>query len=194
MKNPFIPDYETKERKILAYYRQYAKGMITRDELYQILLDNGHLTDTLKEDFQDKLTDEYSHFISEMLKKPKDEIMDRAYEIVCKEGIKDELLSMPIDDKERAIIQERMEAAGIENMSAYLRKMALDGYIIVLELPELRELVSLLRRSSNNLNQLTKRVHETSRVYDKDLEELQHSQEQLWDAAQVIVKKLSEFL
>ena len=104
MKNPFIPDYETKERKMLAYYRQYAKGMITRDELYQILLDNGHLTDTLKEDFQDKLTDEYSLFIRDMLKKPKDEIMDRAYEIVCKEGIKDELLSMPIDDKERAIL------------------------------------------------------------------------------------------
>ena len=99
-----------------------------------------------------------------------------------------------VTDKERAIIQERMEAAGIENMSAYLRKMALDGYIIVLELPELRELVSLLRRSSNNLNQLTKRVHETNRFYDKDLEELQRSQEQLWDAAQEIVKKLSEFL
>ena len=99
-----------------------------------------------------------------------------------------------VTDKERAIIQERMEAAGIENMSAYLRKMALDGYIIVLELPELRELVSLLRRSSNNLNQLTKGVHETSRVYDKDLEELHHSQEQLWDAAQVIVKKLSDLL
>jgi hypothetical protein len=39
-----------------------------------------------------------------MLKKPKDEIIDRAYEMVCKEGIKDELLSMPIDDKERAIL------------------------------------------------------------------------------------------
>ena len=99
-----------------------------------------------------------------------------------------------VTDKERAIIQERMEAAGIENMSAYLRKMALDGYILVLELPELREMVSLLRRSSNNLNQLTKRVHETNRFYDKDLEELQHSQEQLWDAAQVIVKKLSDLL
>lgn len=99
-----------------------------------------------------------------------------------------------VNDKERAMIRERMEAAGIENMSAYLRKMALDGYILVLELPELREMVSLLRRSSNNLNQLTKRVHETNRFYDKDMEELQRSQEQLWDAAQVIVKKLSEFL
>ena len=79
-------------------------------------------------------------------------------------------------------------------MAGYFRKMALDGYIIVLNLPELREMIALLRRSSNNLNQLTKRVHETNRFYDKDLEELQRSQEQLWDATQVIVKKLSDLL
>ena len=54
---------------------------------------------------------------------------------------------------------------GTENLSAYLRKMALDGYVVKLELPELKELVSLMRRSSNNLNQLTRKVHETGRVY-----------------------------
>ena len=42
----------------------------------------------------------------------------------------------------------------------------LDGYVVKLELPELKELVSLMRRSSNNLNQLTRKVHETGRVYD----------------------------
>ena len=45
-----------------------------------------------------------------------------------------------------------------------------DGYVVKLELPELKELVSLMRRSSNNLNQLTRKVHETGRVYDADLE------------------------
>ena len=54
-------------------------------------------------------------------------------------------------------------------LSAYLRKMALDGYVVKLDLPELKELVSLMRRSSNNLNQLTRKVHETGRVYDADL-------------------------
>ena len=47
-----------------------------------------------------------------------------------------------------------MEQLGTTNMAAYLRKMAVDGYVVNLELPELREMVSLLRRSSNNLNQL----------------------------------------
>ena len=65
-----------------------------------------------------------------------------------------------------------MAQLGTQNMAAYLRKMALDGYVVRLELPELREMVSLLRRSSNNLNQLTRRVHETGRIYDADLEDL----------------------
>ena len=70
-------------------------------------------------------------------------------------------------------------------------KMALDGYAVNLDLPELREMVSLLRRSSNNLNQLTRRVHETGRFYDADLESLRQDYDRLWDATGVIVSKLA---
>ncbi len=77
------------------------------------------------------------------------------------------------------------------NLSAYLCKIAIDGYVVNLELPELKELVSLLRRSSNNLNQLAKRVHETGRIYGADLAELQERQEQLWDMAQKILASLA---
>ncbi len=77
------------------------------------------------------------------------------------------------------------------NLSAYLCKIAIDGYVVNLELPELKELVSLLRRSSNNLNQLAKRVHETGRIYDADLAELQDRQEQLWDMTQKILASLA---
>ena len=89
------------------------------------------------------------------------------------------------------MIREKMAIVGTENLSAYLRKIAIDGYIINLDLPELREMVSLLRRSGNNLNQLTRRVHETSRVYDADLESLRQEYDKLWDAAELVVKKLS---
>lgn len=85
-----------------------------------------------------------------------------------------------------------MQQFGTTNFSAFVRKMAIDGYVVKLELPELKEMVSLLRYSSNNLNQLTKRVHETGRFYDADLEELQQSQERLWDAAQSILAALSK--
>ena len=77
-------------------------------------------------------------------------------------------------------------------MSAYLRKMAIDGYTVRLDLPELDEMVSLLRYAGNNLNQLTKRVHETGRFYDADLDDIKQNQERLWDAAQKIIMTLSE--
>ena len=57
--------------------------------------------------------------------------------------------------EELALIEQKMSQLGTVNREAYLRKMALDGYVVKLDLPELKELVSLLRRSSNNLNQLT---------------------------------------
>lgn len=96
-----------------------------------------------------------------------------------------------VSEQEKEMIQKKMEEYGTGNLSAYLRKIAIDGYVVNLELPELRELVSLLRRSSNNLNQLTKRVHETGRLYDADLAELQAQQEQLWDMAQKILTSLA---
>lgn len=94
--------------------------------------------------------------------------------------------------EELQAIQERMKQLGTKNFSAFVRKMAIDGYVVKLELPELKELVSLLRYSSNNLNQLTRRVHESGRIYDADLEDIRRGQEQLWDAAQAILDKLAK--
>ena len=98
-------------------------------------------------------------------------------------------LKFRVTPEERALIEQKMAQLGTTNMAAYLRKMAIDGFVVNLELPEL---VSLLRRSSNNLNQLTRRVHETGRFYDADLEELRQSHERLWDAAQSILTSLAK--
>lgn len=97
-----------------------------------------------------------------------------------------------VSKDEMALIQQKMQAFGTSNMSAYLRKMAIDGYVLKLDLPELKELVSLLRRWSNNLNQLTRRVHQTGRVYDADLQELNAQQEQIWDGVKQILKQLAK--
>ena len=94
--------------------------------------------------------------------------------------------------EERQIIEQKMALLGTNNMAAYLRKMAIDGYIVNLDLPELRELISLLRRSSNNLNQLTKRVHQTGRFYDTDLEDLRQSFDRLWNMADKLLKGLAK--
>ena len=97
-----------------------------------------------------------------------------------------------VTEKEKEMIQEKMALMGITNMSAYLRKMAIDGYTIQLDIPELKEMISLLRYSSNNLNQLTKRVHETGRVYDADLEDLNRKLDHLWQCADGILRSLSK--
>ena len=96
-----------------------------------------------------------------------------------------------VSEEERKQIQAKMEQVGTENLSAYLRKIAIDGYILKLDLPELREVISLLRRSSNNLNQIARRLNETGRFYAADMEDILQRQEQLWQAANTILTRLA---
>lgn len=96
-----------------------------------------------------------------------------------------------VTPEERKMIDRRMEQAGTMNMAAYLRKMAIDGYVVKLELPELRDLISLLRRTSNNFNQIARRVNSTDRVYADDIAEMKNLLEQIWEADNRILKKLA---
>ena len=102
---------------------------------------------------------------------------------------RDMQLNFRVSAEELAVIEQKMSQFGTSNREAYLRKMALDGYVVKLEL---KELVSLMRRNSNNLNQLTRKVHETGRVYDADLEDIAQRQEQLWEGVKEILTQLSE--
>lgn len=100
-------------------------------------------------------------------------------------------ISFWISEQENELIHQKMALMGTSNMGAYIRKMAIDGYTVKLDLPQLNEMVSLLRYAGNNLNQLTRRVHETGRFYDADLEDLQETHKRLWDAAQKILTALA---
>ena len=95
-----------------------------------------------------------------------------------------------VSPHELELIGRKMELAGTRNREAYLRKMASDGYVVRLDVPEMKEIVSLMRYSSNNLNQLTRRVHETGRVYDTDLEDILQKQDAIWNGIREILKRL----
>ena len=82
-----------------------------------------------------------------------------------------------LTSEEKELIQQKMQELGTTNMEAYFRKMAIDGYVIHLDLSDVRELITLLRRYSNNLNQLTKRAHETGNIYAADLDDLSQNQD-----------------
>ncbi|MFR1305711.1 plasmid mobilization protein [Hominenteromicrobium sp.] len=96
-----------------------------------------------------------------------------------------------VTPEERALIGRRMEQAGTMNMAAYLRKMAIDGYVVKLELPELRDMISHLRRTSNNFNQIARRVNSTNRIYEDDIREMKGMLEQIWEANNRILEKLA---
>jgi len=101
-------------------------------------------------------------------------------------------LNFRVSPEELALIEQKMAQLGTKNREAYLRKMALDGYVVRLELPELKELVSLMRYSSNNLNQLARRAHETGRIYDADLEDISRRQDALWDGVHQVLTQLAK--
>jgi len=100
-------------------------------------------------------------------------------------------LNFRVSPEEQKLIETKMLQCGTKNREAYLRKMAIDGYVVKLELPELKEVLTLMRYAGNNLNQLTKRVHETGRIYDADLEEIRQKQNALWDGLHKILLRLS---
>ena len=73
-----------------------------------------------------------------------------------------------MSEPEAELVKERMAELGITNLSAYLRKMAVDGYIIHLDMGDIQEMIRLLRICSNNLNQYTRRANETGSIYAAD--------------------------
>ena len=93
-----------------------------------------------------------------------------------------------VTEQEAALIKDRMAEMGITNLSAYLRKMAVDGYIIHLDMSDIQEMIRLLRICSNNLNQYTRRANETGSVYAADVEDLCARLDGLWDGMEKLLR------
>ena len=91
-------------------------------------------------------------------------------------------------------IRRRMAEAGVRNMSAYVRKMAIDGFIVNLDLSDVKELVRLLRYCSNNINQYAKKANETGSVYKSDIDDIKRRQERLWAMTNEIMERLAAIL
>ena len=100
-------------------------------------------------------------------------------------------LNFRVTEQERRLIEERMQEFGTTNREAYLRKIAIDGMIVKLEVQELKEIVSLLRRTSNNVNQIAHRLNETGRIYEVDITDVQKQQEQLWNTLNRLMTQIS---
>lgn len=101
-------------------------------------------------------------------------------------------LHVMVSENELAQIRKRMEEAGIQNMGAYVRKMILNGYVLNIDLAPVRELVSLQRRCSNNLNQIAIQANTYGGLYPDEIKTLQKDYADLWGPLRELLKKLSE--
>ena len=85
---------------------------------------------------------------------------------------KSKAIYIKVSPKEIQVIRERMESVGIQNMSAYMLKMAMNGFIIQLDMSNMKEVLRLMKINSNNLNQYVKKANETGSIYKEDIREL----------------------
>ena len=105
---------------------------------------------------------------------------------------RDEILILRITKTEKNRIYEKMYGMGIRSLSAYIRKMVLDGYCLNLDLPQLRRMSYLLQNCSNNLNQVAKRANKCGKVYAADMEDLRQRLDELIEIGRQILSRLAE--
>ena len=104
---------------------------------------------------------------------------------------RDERIYIRVSKDEKKALKETCAQLGHKSLSAFIRKMAMDGLIINLQMPELSDMVSLQRLCASSMNQIAKRVNATGHIYESDLGQIHHDLEEIWQAANNILAKLS---
>ena len=102
--------------------------------------------------------------------------------------IRKNVVKVYMSDEELKSLNDRVQELGIQNRSNYLRKIILNGYVILLDFPELEKVISLLGRCGNNLNQYARMANATGSFYAKDIQELSDE----FDESHQLIRKLLE--
>ena len=100
------------------------------------------------------------------------------------------VLRCPVTDEERKLIEHKMSLVPTNQIGAYLRKMAIDGYIIYTDTKDIRAMNKELQRIGRNINQIAKRVNSTSSIYMTDIEELKEGLQNIWQLQRTILSTL----
>ncbi|MFQ9807218.1 MAG: plasmid mobilization protein [Christensenellales bacterium] len=104
---------------------------------------------------------------------------------------RDKMITFWVTEDELAKINANMEKLGTSNLSAYLRKMAITGLIVQLDIPELKQIVSLMRRTSANINQMAKHINQGDTVAVQQVDGLHEQQEEIWAGIRGVLQQLS---
>ena len=104
---------------------------------------------------------------------------------------RDHIIKVRLTNSEMAKIRKKMDQTGISTMSAFIRKMAIDGYVVNLDVSGIQETVRLLRICSNNLNQYARRANEGGSIYQGEIRDLQIQLEKIWQTASGTMEALA---
>ena len=100
------------------------------------------------------------------------------------------VLRCPVTDEERKLIEHKMSLVPTNQIGAYLRKMAIDGYIIYTDTKDIQVMNKELQRIGRNINQIAKRVNSTSSIYMTDIEELKEALQNIWQLQRTLLSTL----
>ena len=103
-------------------------------------------------------------------------------------------IELRVTEDELMKIRDRMEEAGISSLTAYLVRMAIHGYVIVMDLSDLKEILRLLQISGYNLNQYARKANETGSIYHEDIEELKNNQKEILQEMRKVLDRLTAIM
>ena len=106
------------------------------------------------------------------------------------ERLRKVMLTFYVTEEEKSHIQKKMALMKIKNMSGYLRKMAIDGYLLQVDYSNFDKIAEDLTGISRNINQIAKRVNSTDNIYAEDMRQIKKSQEEIWQLLKSILSQL----
>ena len=117
---------------------------------------------------------------------------EKERELLPPERKRSKQLKVWVSPEEQELIRQKMAEFGTENMGAFVWKMVIDGYIIKLDLPELKEIIRLLGSIANNVNQIARRVNAGGSIYKEDLEEINVNLDQNYKMLRKVMNSLGK--
>ena len=94
-----------------------------------------------------------------------------------------------VTEQEKKLIESKMAQLGTRNMGAYLRKMAIDGYIIKVDYTEQKKLAAAVNPAATNINHICRRINSTGHFYADDIAYLKERQAEIWPLLREVQKK-----
>ena len=105
---------------------------------------------------------------------------------------RDKQLKIWVSQEELDMIHQKMAEFGTSNMGAFVRKMVIDGYIVKLDIPELKEIIRLMGPIGNNINQMARKLNTGDSVYKEDMEEIRTKQDEIYKLLRKVLISLSK--